>query len=382
MEFIKKLRIPIVIVLTVVFISQVLIPVSANELDRLRREQETINRNMKQQEEKIKETQKEINSVSGDINQLERSMEQVEQEINALNKRLTETEKKVLETEAELRDAEERFDQRTDVLAARLREIFINGQVNYVEVLLQSTSINDLLTRMVLMEKLMEQDMVLLDEIEAERIAIEEKKMVLEEKKAEISEIKLATEKKQQELLAKKRERQQWLASLQSDREVLAKALDELEDLSNQVAEKIRAEQAKNSKGEGIVGIANWPTPGYNRVSSEYGMRLHPVLNTRRMHTGIDIAAPRGANIVAVDYGRVIYADWLGGYGKTIIIDHGKEISTLYAHQNDLLVKVGDEVTRGQVIGKVGSTGQSTGPHLHFEVRKGGSHINPWPYLK
>jgi murein DD-endopeptidase MepM/ murein hydrolase activator NlpD len=383
LELLHKIKLPLAVGIIMLFISQVLGPVSANELDRLRREQETLSRQIKQQEQQLKQNQQQIRNVTSDINQLERDIERVQREINVLKKRLADTEKRVEEVEAELADAEERLAIRTGVLAARVKEIFINGQINYLEILLQSSSINDLLTRMVLLEKLMEQDIVLLEEIEAERYAIEVKKASLEIKRTEINSIKLDTERKERDLLAKTRQRQNWLASLETNAEALEKALDQLEEDSKKIEKMIQEELAKRgSGGQGIVGKAAWPTPGYTRISSDYGMRRHPILRAQRMHTGIDIAAPMYINAVAAEFGRVMYADWLGGYGKTIIIDHGKSTSTLYAHLNTISVNVGDQVTRGQVIGKVGSTGQSTGPHLHFEVRINGSHINPWPYLR
>lgn len=379
----KKIRLPLVIGLMGILLMYLLAPVSADELTRLRQEQEALSRQIEQRQQELLRTEREIRSVATDINKLELDIEKVQREIDDLKKQLADTEAKVKETEEELEEALERLAERTDALAARVKEIFINGQVNYIEVLLQSNSINDLLTRMVLLEKLMEQDMALLEIIEAERNAIELKKAELELKKTEIVAIKLDTERKEQDLLAKTRERQIWLASLETDSEALSQALDDLEEDSKEVERLIQAAlAASGSWGEGIVGKAAWPTPGYTRVSSDYGMRLHPILRTQRMHTGIDIAAPRGVDIVAADFGKVILADWMGGYGRTIIIDHGQGVSTLYAHQNDLLVKQGDNVTKGQVIGKVGSTGQSTGPHLHFEVRLNGTHTNPWPYLR
>lgn len=358
-----------------------LFPVSANELDRLRREQEELERRINQQQSELQQNERQQRQTSNEIYRLEIQIQQTRNEINQLNNQLLETEKQVEITEGELKDAEERLDERTDALSVRVKEIFINGQVNYIEVLLDSTDLNDFLTRFALLERLMEQDMTLLDEIEAERQLIAEKKAELEEQHAQIASIKADTERKEQQLVAKNRERQQWLASLESNAVVLAEALDDLEETSNRIEQEILNLQ-RASRGSGISGIANWPTPGYTRVTSDYGNRIHPILRTQRMHSGLDIAAPTGANIVAVEFGTVIYSDWFGGYGQTIIIDHGQGISSLYAHQSRLLVSVGEEVDRGQVIGRVGSTGQSTGPHLHFEIRKNGRHTNPWPYLR
>ncbi|MDW7674645.1 MAG: peptidoglycan DD-metalloendopeptidase family protein [Bacillota bacterium] len=377
----KKLRVPLAIMTVLLFLSQVLIPVSANELDKLRQQQQENSRQIQQQEKQLQQTQKQVNAVSSEISRLEQNIDWVKRDIESLKVQLAKTEAQVVETEMELLEAEERQQQRLEVLSARLKEVFINGQVNYMEVILQASSINDLLTRMVMLEKIMEQDMALLDEIEAERQIIEEKKVSLEQKREEIVAIKLDTERKEKDLLVKTRQRQEWLVSLESDAAAIEKALDELEALDKEIEKMLQAALA-NSKGEGITKPASWPVPGYQRVSSDYGMRLHPILRTRRMHTGIDIAAPSGVNIVATDFGTVVYADWLGGYGKTVIIDHGKGMSSLYAHQSTILVKVGDEVARGDVIGKIGSTGQSTGPHLHFEVRINGTHTNPWAYLR
>jgi murein DD-endopeptidase MepM/ murein hydrolase activator NlpD len=137
-----------------------------------------------------------------------------------------------------------------------------------------------------------------------------------------------------------------------------------------------------DSKAIYAGGVMKWPTPGYTRVSSPYGMRIHPIYKVKKMHTGIDIDAPSGAKIVAANSGKVILAGWNGGYGNCVIIDHGGGLATLYAHQSKILVSVGDKVQKGDTVGKVGSTGLSTGPHLHFEVRKNGSTTNPIPYVK
>lgn len=131
--------------------------------------------------------------------------------------------------------------------------------------------------------------------------------------------------------------------------------------------------------GEG--GVLLWPVPGYKRISSYYGYRIHPVLKTKKLHTGIDIPAPTGTPVLAAEGGVVIYSGYKGSYGIAVMIDHGNGIVTLYGHNSKVAVKKGDKVRKGQVIALVGSTGRSTGPHSHFEVRKNGKHTNPLPWV-
>jgi murein DD-endopeptidase MepM/ murein hydrolase activator NlpD len=144
----------------------------------------------------------------------------------------------------------------------------------------------------------------------------------------------------------------------------------------------IRDAQSKDKKPKQGTGSFIWPLSGYRTITDDYGMRYHPILKTRRMHTGMDIAAPKGVPIMAAQSGEVILAGWYGAYGQAVIIDHGAGVATLYGHQSVLKVKVGQQVTKGDTIGLVGSTGWSTGPHLHFEVRVNGSPANPHNYVK
>jgi len=141
--------------------------------------------------------------------------------------------------------------------------------------------------------------------------------------------------------------------------------------------------QIKNLQKSGAYagGSMTWPCPSSKTISSYYGNRLHPILKKYKMHTGIDISAKQGASIVAANKGTVIMAGWQSGYGYTVVVDHGGGITTLYAHCSKILVSVGQNVKAGETIAKVGSTGMSTGPHLHFEVRKNGATTNPLNYV-
>ena len=179
-----------------------------------------------------------------------------------------------------------------------------------------------------------------------------------------------------------KLEKKEILGSVQQERAAYERALAELEENSRQLEAMIRKMQGGDDSEALGTGVYTWPTPGYTNITSAYGMRFHPILKTRKMHTGVDIGAPMSATIVAADSGKVIHAGWMGGYGQVLVVDHGNGISTLYAHQSAFLVSNGQTVNRGDPIGKVGSTGWSTGPHLHFEVRINGSYTDPMPYIQ
>ena len=158
----------------------------------------------------------------------------------------------------------------------------------------------------------------------------------------------------------------------------------ELEKEENELEseiEKIAAQSVVNGEGQ-VISSGSWPVPGHSRISSPYGYRIHPIFNTKKMHTGIDIPAPTGTPAVAIDSGKVIFSGTKGGYGNTVMIQHDDGKVTLYGHNSKLAVSVGQRVEKGQVVSKIGSTGNSTGPHLHFEVRINGKHVNPVPYIK
>ena len=151
-----------------------------------------------------------------------------------------------------------------------------------------------------------------------------------------------------------------------------------LEAIVAEERKKLAAEQGRKYDG----GVFAWPAPSYTRISDDYGNRTHPILGTQQFHNGIDMAAPGGSAILAAYDGKVVAADYNSSMGNYIMIDHGDSLYTIYMHASALYVSKGTEVSKGQKIAAVGTTGRSTGNHLHFSVRKGGSYVNPWSYLK
>ncbi|MCL2201751.1 MAG: M23 family metallopeptidase, partial [Oscillospiraceae bacterium] len=218
---------------------------------------------------------------------------------------------------------------------------------------------------------------------------------VLEETKDELEAEKELLEERQIELAYQVAEADAIIYALLQDRETEAAiyaeiAADEARILADirRAEEELRrqeAEAAARRQAQNIVrgtGELRWPVPGHNRISSPFGTRMHPVFRVMRQHSGIDIPAPHGTNVIAADTGVVITSTFNSSFGNFIVISHGENrngdrITTLYAHLQSRAVSVGDRVERGQVIGRVGSTGVSTGPHLHFEVTVNGTRVNP-----
>ena len=208
-------------------------------------------------------------------------------------------------------------------------------------------------------------------------------KLILETQTHSLNKLRKKIEQHETKLVNQKKQQTNYLASLEKEIETLLKQNRELETLSNEFTQLIR----EASKVGAYLGTGKFIKPVKGWISSRYGMRMHPIFKRKIKHTGIDIAAPKGRRINAADSGKVIFAGTKGGYGKSVLIYHGinpktgKSLSTFYAHQSRIFVKKGDIVKKGTEIGWVGSTGYATGPHLHFEMKEDGKHIDPLKYL-
>ena len=367
----------------VVFVSLLLMFTMAFEafafnVDKDKEKLNEVTNEKKEVTNKKKQNEKQQEEVTQKIKRLEGNIRKLEGEIAKINKDIGETKGRIEITKGELAKAEEHIDKKNKIFNSRLEVMYKNGDVGYVEVLLGSTDFEDLLTRIDMVKRLVKHDVDLLKYLKEQRDLIEKKKITLENQKSQLVTLMNNTKKKQSDLRVSRGEMQRAKKELEKNHKALESEEDKLEDLANRIKEEIMRNQTDENY---VGGKMTWPAPGVSRITSDFGYRIHPILRKKKLHTGIDIGIGYGKSIIAAQSGKVMHAGWYGGYGKVVMIDHGGGIVTLYAHNSKLLVKEGQRVERGQVISKCGSTGMSTGPHLHFEVRENAEYVDPLKYV-
>ncbi len=355
------------------------LPALANEIEDHQRQLQDIQQQMQQHQQKAAQAQQKVTSVSEQLRLIQTDLDAALGDYNAIQSRRAYTEQQIALNKDILAKAEKSLAERTKILNKRIRDIYENGQVSYLDVLLGATDFGDFTTRADLLKRVLAQDATLITKVKLERELVTQKKAELERDRLAILELEKVAAAKKNVIESRRNEREQVLNSAVYERDTAERAYQELQDTSRRIEQMIRNIQSGNRDATGATGVLIWPASG--PITSPYGWRTHPIFGTQRYHSGIDIGADYGEPIRAADGGVVIYADWMGGYGKAVIIDHGGGVSTLYAHSSELLVGEGARVYKGQVVARIGSTGYSTGPHLHFEVRQNGSPVNPLGYL-
>lgn len=374
----KKRRIIYLLVIAILCLS--FVQVYADNLDNLRKEQRNVEKQIKNTQKQIKNIENQTKDVSKQIQDLDRKVDKATTDLEKVEKELDQIEKNIEKTTLELEEAEENLEERKDTFNQRIRVMYMNGDTGYLELLLSSSDIKDFLSRKDVVKSIAEHDKKLIKFMKEQRDLIDEKKTELEAQRASVEVTKSKIEARKKELDRVSREKQELMGRLKEDVKSLEKEYDKLNDYAKEIESKIIKLQRNTGPYSG--GKMAWPVPGYNKISSYYGYRIHPIFKTKKLHTGIDIPAPTGTAITAAAAGTVIYSDWLGGYGKVVMIDHGGGIVTLYAHNSSLVASTGQVVSRGDTVSKAGSTGVSTGPHLHFEVRKNGAYVDPITWLR
>jgi murein DD-endopeptidase MepM/ murein hydrolase activator NlpD len=351
-----------------------------NGLNQLKKQQKNTIQQMDEKKKEIRNLQNQTKDITSQIEELDKKMDLAAVELEKVEKDLVQLNNNINITVDELKEAESKIEDKQDTFNSRLRVMYKNGSVGYLEVLLSSTDIRDFLSRKQMIQSVTNHDVDLLKYMKEQRDIIDKKKTELQAQRASVEVTRSKLESRKTDLAKATRAKEDLMVVLEKD---LTKAEEEYDKL-NKLAKDIEYEIIKRQRvsGDYSGGTMSWPVPGHTRISSPFGYRVHPIFKTKKFHTGIDIPAPTGTTVVAAADGTVIYSGTLGGYGKTIMIDHGGGIVTLYAHNSSLSVSEGTQVKRGSKISRVGSTGYSTGPHTHFEVRKNGSYVEPTSWLK
>lgn len=319
--------------------------------------------------------------------QVNRRLAEIESKLDATEARLHGIKQNVGVARADLKTAVNRLDQakrtlsdRRDEVSERLVALYQEGDIPALEVLLQSTSFSDFSNRMYLVNEVVSHDAEILDDLEAARTRADAHREAVEDRKETLEALQHQEEYTRAVTLDVRQDTQQEKDQVLRERRNWERALAELEADSNAIASMLRRLQ-RRTPGRGGETVTPWKgalaRPVSGRITSGYGYRMHPILKQRKMHTGVDIAASTGTPIHAAAGGVVVFSGRWGGYGNCVILDHGGELATLYGHCSTLNVSKGQKVNQGQTIAKVGSTGLSTGPHCHFEVRRSGTPVNP-----
>ncbi|MDK2800703.1 MAG: hypothetical protein PWP27_1521 [Clostridiales bacterium] len=368
-------------VILVIFAIKVILPVYAQDMRELENKLNKVNKEMIRTEANLKALKNQKQGVIQEKAKLDKEIDKTETELEQINQLLAQSEQKIKEKQEELLQATQKADEQFEALKLRARTMYEDGNITYMEILLNSKNFSDFISRFEIVKEIIKYDTKLLEQLRETQNSIANAKKIAEEEKKNREKLKNRVVTKKRELDQQLASRSQLIQRLTSQEQEYAKALEELEETSKQVEKELKRLQELN-KRKYAGGKLAWPTPNYYNITSPFGNRFHPILKQYKLHTGIDIGAPNGAAVKAANDGKVILATWNGGYGKCVIIDHGGGIATLYAHNSTLLVSTGQEVKKGQTISKVGSTGWSTGPHLHFEVREKGTPVNPMNYYK
>lgn len=362
-------------------LSSLCICVYAQDITGLQNQSNDLTEQLSESNNRLKVVQDEISVNMQQLQDLDTQISQSQEEITKINQQVDSLMVQIQENEDKLNNTQQKLDNIQELLDARLIAMYEAPKLQYLEILLTSESFTKMLSNYYNIKELIECDTELLKTVESQKREIETTKKILAEKKRQIVTDKQTQQKKSQVLANTKKMREYYISKLTKEEQDLQAQIDEYNLQVSEIEAEIRL-LALNSIGPDYIGGAmSWPVPGYTALTSLYGMRVHPITKAYKLHTGIDISAPLGVSFVAAADGVVTKATLNKAYGNMVIIDHGGGVQTLYAHGNEILVQVGQQVTKGTEILKVGSTGYSTGPHAHFEIRINGQTVNPLDYL-
>ena len=351
---------------------------AATDLQNQRNE---IQNQMNEANEQLEGVQSDISENLQQVQKLDEKIANSQQELDDLNKKISDLQASSDDVEAKLKTAEENYNNQKALLDSYLVAVQESSDTQYLDVLLTSRSLTEFLSNYFFITELASTEMDLLNDMQNKKDEIASSKEKLDKNKQELSTIKANQTKTATVLANTKSVRENFMSKLSDQEKEIQAKIDEYNSQYNAINNEILQLAQNGIATQYIGGQLAWPVPGYTVISSKYGMRTHPITGVYKLHTGVDIRAPLGATFIAANDGIVTKAGMNAAYGNMVMIDHGGGVSRLYAHVSEILVQVGQQVKRGDPVLKVGSTGYSTGPHAHFEVRLNGVVTDPMPYI-
>lgn len=364
-----------------------------NQITKAEQEKKNLQNNLSDLQKIKKDLENQKDDLKSYVKQLDGNLAQIQQNIADLKQKIADKEEEITRTEAELETALEKEENQKESMIVRIRLMYEKQDSYLIDMLAGADGFGDFLNRADYMEQVMAYDKQKWEEFKENRQLIEVCKQALEEEKEILDQAKANVETEQSNLQALIDQKNKDIQSYESDISNKNQAIKEYEEeIKQQNAEiealeaAIAAEKKRIIQNSGTVltydgGMFKFPLASYTRISDDYGNRIHPTLGIQQFHNGVDFAAPAGTAIYAAYDGVVVAATYSGSMGNYVMIDHGDGLYTIYMHASALYVKKDDIVTRGETIAAVGTTGRSTGNHLHFSVRKDGAYVSPWNYL-
>ncbi len=360
----------------------------ADEYADKQAELDDVKQRMQLMEERRAEARREAEAASSQLEDVATRLTELQRESNRLEAENNRLQASIDENRSKLEAKQAELESRVKIYRGRLRDIYINGQVNYLDVLLGANSFSDFASRMYLLQKIIKSDVELLDNIKKDTAEIKERQSLLDEEQKELLHTKSILDNKKASVEKARAERAYLLYQAQEKEQESLAEWDRLLVVSENITAMLQRMEASGSSS-GSSSSQQTPTsskpliwPCRGPITSYFGWRTHPIFGTTKYHSGMDIGVDYGTPILAAGTGTVIYSGWLGGYGNAVMVDHGSGMVTLYAHNQELTVSEGQSVAQGDVIAYAGATGYATGPHCHFEVRIHGEVTEPLDYLQ
>lgn len=333
--------------------------------------------------------------LAGHVVELDGEMSEVTMKLMEVERLLEEKETEHEQTVEKLAEAKENIEKQYEDMKIRIQFMYEHGSMSFIEILLSCTSFSEMLNKAEYIEQVSAYDRQMLDTYEETKVKVETLEKELASQKEVLESVRQDVKKQQDQMQGLIDEKQEEIKAYQTDIANKEKAIKEYEDMiaeQDDLIGALEAAVAAAKKKRQEMGVSGndasysggefcWPAPSYTRISDDYGWRTHPILGVQQFHNGIDMAAPTGSPILAATDGEVIAATYSNTMGNYIMIDHGGGMFTIYMHASALYVSKGAIVSKGEEIAAVGSTGRSTGPHLHFSVRLNGEYVSPWNYL-